>query len=58
MFIALSILLTSPPQMHTGATTAGVVGSKMPRLDVFCTTVDFVLDFTIYEIGSYVQLIV
>ena len=25
------IFVTASPQMHTGATTAGVVGSKMPR---------------------------
>ena len=28
MFLPLVI---GPPQIHTGATTAGVVGSKMPR---------------------------
>ena len=43
-----------PPQMHTGATTAGVVGSKMPRWVGF--VVEFLLSFTRW-VRSVVQFL-
>ena len=48
----------SHPQMHTGATTAGVVGSKMPRLDVYCITLEFfawfdqLCDWVLFSVNS------